>query len=148
MIRGAMMAAVAVGGLLTVLAVTPTAEALPMAKAQGAAGSVVTPVGKGGPGGHGHGFGGMGRGIGHGIGRGHGFGGGGMKFYGGGGGHHHHHRGPRFHGFYAAPFVGYGGYYYGYRDYGSGCGWLKRRALATGSRYWWRRYQDCLDDYD
>ncbi|MBO0764692.1 MAG: hypothetical protein J2P50_08895, partial [Hyphomicrobiaceae bacterium] len=24
------------------------------------------------------------------------------------------------------------------------CGWLRRRALATGSRYWWRQYRDCL----
>jgi hypothetical protein len=24
------------------------------------------------------------------------------------------------------------------------CGWLRRRALETGSRYWWRRYRDCI----
>lgn len=29
--------------------------------------------------------------------------------------------------------------YYGYRS----CYWLKRRAIRTGSRYWWRRYQRC-----
>lgn len=23
------------------------------------------------------------------------------------------------------------------------CSWLRRRALATGSRYWWRRYYAC-----
>jgi hypothetical protein len=23
------------------------------------------------------------------------------------------------------------------------CYWLKRRALNTGSRYWWHRYQEC-----
>jgi hypothetical protein len=31
-------------------------------------------------------------------------------------------------------------YYYG--DYGD-CGWLRRRAIETGSSYWWRRYRDC-----
>jgi hypothetical protein len=69
-----------------------------------------------------------------------------MRFYRGGGGRHgHHHHGPRFRGFYAAPFVGYGGYY-AYRNYGGGCAWLRRRAEETGSGYWWRRYEDCLDD--
>jgi hypothetical protein len=64
--------------------------------------------------------------------------------FGGGGGHHHHHHGPRFRGLYYAPFVGYGAYYgSGYRE---GCGWLRRRAEATGSPYWWRRYEDCVDD--
>ena len=29
---------------------------------------------------------------------------------------------------------------YGYR---AGCGWLRQRALETGSRYWWRRFRDC-----
>lgn len=29
--------------------------------------------------------------------------------------------------------------YYHYR----GCGWLKRKAYRTGSRYWWRRYNHC-----
>lgn len=48
---------------------------------------------------------------------------------------HRHHRGWR-RGFYAVPYV-YGGY--GYRN----CYWLKRRALRTGSRYWWRRYATC-----
>jgi hypothetical protein len=31
----------------------------------------------------------------------------------------------------------YDGYYYG------NCGWLRQRALVTGSSYWWRRYQLC-----
>jgi hypothetical protein len=35
-----------------------------------------------------------------------------------------------------------GGSSYGYL--GSDCGWLRRRALATGSGYWWRRYRECL----
>jgi hypothetical protein len=26
-----------------------------------------------------------------------------------------------------------------------GCGWLRARALATGSGYWWVRYNDCAD---
>ena len=26
-----------------------------------------------------------------------------------------------------------------------GCYWLKRRALNTGSRYWWHRYQECRE---
>lgn len=29
-----------------------------------------------------------------------------------------------------------------YRGY-EGCYWMKRRALNTGSRYWWRRYNAC-----
>jgi hypothetical protein len=31
------------------------------------------------------------------------------------------------------------GYYYGE------CGWLKRRAIQTGDRIWWRRYERCRD---
>ena len=27
---------------------------------------------------------------------------------------------------------------------GSGCGWLRDRAVATGSNYWWARYRACL----
>ena len=51
----------------------------------------------------------------------------------------HHRRGNRF--FVGVPFYDYG-YYDGY--YGGGCGWLYSRALATGSSYWWRRYELCL----
>jgi hypothetical protein len=59
--------------------------------------------------------------------------------------------------------VHYRGGYYGYRSYRpygyyysaplyvapryvapSGCGWLRVKALDTGSRYWWRRYRDCI----
>jgi len=36
-------------------------------------------------------------------------------------------------------FVGPG---YGYV---SECDWLRRRARATGSSYWWRRYRACLN---
>jgi len=49
---------------------------------------------------------------------------------------HHRRRGGR---------VIYGlGPFYSYSDDDS-CYWLKRRALQTGSRYWWRRYRDCID---
>jgi hypothetical protein len=34
--------------------------------------------------------------------------------------------------------VWYGGY--GYYD---DCRWLRRKAIRTGSRYWWRRYHEC-----
>lgn len=50
----------------------------------------------------------------------------------------------------------HGGYGYGHRynrgggivlrfgnSGGGGCYWLKRRALDTGSRYWWHRYNEC-----
>ncbi len=51
--------------------------------------------------------------------------------------HHFRHR----HGVFIA--AGYP-YYYDY-DYGyyGGCGWLYRRAVATGSSYWWHRYRRC-----
>ncbi|HEX5958590.1 MAG TPA: hypothetical protein VFY92_08035 [Hyphomicrobiaceae bacterium] len=55
---------------------------------------------------------------------------------------HYSHRGHRRHRgiFIGAPF------YYGYGYYGS-CSWLRRKALRTGSRYWWNRYEACLYDY-
>jgi hypothetical protein len=57
-------------------------------------------------------------------------------------GHIHRHR--RI--FIGAPFAYYPYYYY---DYGEGCSWLRRRAVATGSGYWWNRYEACLaGDYD
>ena len=35
-------------------------------------------------------------------------------------------------------------YSYAYYDsYGDGCYWMKRRAIHTGSAYWWHRYRDC-----
>jgi hypothetical protein len=39
--------------------------------------------------------------------------------------------------------LAYGAYYYG-----SGCSWLRYRALETGSRYWWSRYYACINGYD
>lgn len=29
-------------------------------------------------------------------------------------------------------------------SYGNGCAWLHRRAIATGSPYWWDRYNRCI----
>jgi hypothetical protein len=36
--------------------------------------------------------------------------------------------------------------YFGSTYYGE-CGWLRRRALRTGSPYWWERYYACIDGY-
>lgn len=69
------------------------------------------------------------RGGGHGIVIRHG---GGHRF-----GHHHGFR----RGIYISPLIGYG-YGTGYRSHDN-CYWLKRKALNTGSRYWWRRYNAC-----
>jgi len=56
---------------------------------------------------------------------------------GGGARHVRHVRGRPAYGY--APFVG------GYA-YGGSCDYYYRRALATGSSYWWSRYHDCIDD--
>ena len=46
-------------------------------------------------------------------------------------------------------FPGYYDYgYYDYGYYGGGCSWLYRNAIATGSPYWWNRYQYCIGYYD
>lgn len=37
-------------------------------------------------------------------------------------------------------YSGYSGYGYGYDS----CRWLKRKAIHTGSPYWWKRYQYCI----
>jgi len=132
-------AMIAACGLFAALAVTPAAHAVPLAKPQASPQGIVTQVapgrGPGGPGGAMSHPGAPGRFMGG--------GGPGPRMHGPrvGGVNHHHHHGPRFRGLYA-PFVGYGAYY-GYRE---GCGWLRRRAEATGSPYWWRRYEDCVDD--
>ena len=53
--------------------------------------------------------------------------------------HHFHNRRV----FVSSAFF-FGGYpYYGYGN----CYWLKRRAIITGSRYWWSRYEDCVGYY-
>ena len=61
--------------------------------------------------------------------------------YNGRGNHRGHHR----RGFVGVPY----GYGYGYgSDYGytnGACSYEYNRAVATGSAYWWNRYQDCID---
>ena len=42
----------------------------------------------------------------------------------------------------------YGYPYYDSYAYSDTCAWLHRRALATGSSYWWNRYYDCVEDND
>jgi hypothetical protein len=32
----------------------------------------------------------------------------------------------------------------GYTAYGNDCYWLRRQAIATGSPYWWSRYNQCV----
>jgi hypothetical protein len=54
-------------------------------------------------------------------------------------GRHRFHR--RHHRFFIGPY-----FYNSYNDYG-GCYWLKRKALYTGSRYWWNRYWECRNGY-
>lgn len=62
----------------------------------------------------------------------HGFRHGGMRrhHFGGHHGFRRHHWRPRVY------------FYNGYSG-GGGCYWLKRRAMYTGSGYWWRRYNAC-----
>jgi hypothetical protein len=55
-----------------------------------------------------------------------------------GGGHHHHHGFYR--GFYGPTLLLASGAGYG------GCYWLKRRAIESGSSYWWNRYYACRAD--
>lgn len=77
----------------------------------------------------------------------------GPKFYGGskkvyGGKHHHGRKHARFHKY---RFVGVPLAYYGYSNYAyldNSCYWLRRRALDSGSSYWWNRYYACIDGYD
>jgi hypothetical protein len=89
---------------------------------------------------------------------------GGTKFYGGpkvyagpkvysganvyGGKIHHGHKFARHHRY---RFVGVPLAYYGYSNYAyadNSCYWLRRRALDSGSSYWWNRYYACIEgDY-
>lgn len=172
--KALVMATVAAGALVATLGAMPAVQAAPVGKAPLATApqDLVTPVARGGRGFGGGGRGGMHSGprmggarmggprmggAGRFIGRGGSPGGG--RFYRGGGGgprhgfngprrghHGHHHHRPRYRGlYYAAPFAAYGAYYYGSGYYNEGCGWLRRRAEASGSRYWWSRYEDCVD---
>lgn len=70
--------------------------------------------------------------------------GGGKHWHGGKGHRHHKHRHHRR--FYGGYYPYYYGAYYGSSYYGD-CGWLRRRAIRTGSSYWWRRYEACVDGY-
>jgi hypothetical protein len=64
------------------------------------------------------------------------------RVYAGGYRHRHFRRGI---GFVGVPLAAYGGYYaYGG---GYGCGWLYRRAVYTGSGYWWNQYYACVNGY-
>jgi hypothetical protein len=49
--------------------------------------------------------------------------------------HHHHHR-------FSSVYV-YTPWLYSNAD----CGWLYQRAIATGSAYWWSRYDACANYY-
>ena len=78
-------------------------------------------------------------------------GGGGVRSFSGGGGGFR--AGPVFRSqsfssrpvYYARPRVRfYSGPVY-YRS--GGCGWLRQRAIITGSPYWWRRYRICIGAY-
>lgn len=78
---------------------------------------------------------------------------GGFRHFGGGGRHGIYGGGFRRHGVYGGHSFRHRQYYrpriyvapvYGYN---SGCRWLKRKALYTGSHYWWRRYQHCRRDW-
>lgn len=67
----------------------------------------------------------------------------GPRFYGGGG--KHFYGGHRFHRrHFFGPRIYFGSNYYRYNN---GCYWLKRKALRTGSRYWWHRYWECRNGY-
>jgi hypothetical protein len=54
-------------------------------------------------------------------------------------GEHKRHRGVRYFWGPGAVFYFYDGYYHG------DCSWLRLKAEATGSRYWWRRYRLCRE---
>jgi len=74
--------------------------------------------------------------------------GGGGHHHGGGfsgGGKHHHGGGGGYYGGWY-PYYGYYAPYYAYPYYDDDeCAWLYRKARRTGSRYWWRRYYQCID---
>lgn len=49
--------------------------------------------------------------------------------------------------FYPGVGLGLGLAYGGAYAYGDDCGWLYRRAQATGSPYWWSRFEECRYSY-
>lgn len=154
-----LMAALAASGMFATFAAMHPANAIPATQpqpGQAAQGGRAAPVAHRGPGGGGVGphVGGGGRGM---FARGAGPGHIGPRLYSGprgprhgGGAWHggppggHHHR-PHFRGY--SPFYAYPAYYYDDYAYSDDdCGWLRRRAEATGNRYWWSRYQACMED--
>ena len=67
-------------------------------------------------------------------------------------GRHHGHHGHYRHGRHFRGYYGYGYGYYPYYYYGDtyaypSCAWLRRKAVRTGSHYWWRRYRACVYNY-
>jgi hypothetical protein len=56
-------------------------------------------------------------------------------------GHRHHRRGGGY-----VTYVDEGPYYYYDTEYSDDCGWLLRKARATGKRYWWNRYYECIEE--
>lgn len=151
MIRHTILAGAA--GLLAAFAASSAAQAIPLTKSPAAPQGIVEQTAP--RGGHGHGGGGGGP-------RFHGGGGGGPRFHGGGGPRFHgggprfhgprHFHGPRFRGGFYPYAYGFGAYPYYYYDgfydddsYAD-CAPLRRRAIATGKRYWWNRYYACIED--
>ena len=55
-----------------------------------------------------------------------------------------HHRGKHNYYRHYGLYPWYGLYSY---SYGGGCSWLYRKAVATGSDYWWNRYYQCTGSY-
>ena len=122
------------GTLLSTCLVSGSAQATSLLALKGdATPGIVTLVGRGGGG---HGGGGHG---GDGGGRHYG-GDGGWRRYGGDGGWRHYGGGKHY-------GYGYGWYGLPYGYYGGGCGGLYRKAIATGSPYWWNRYYQCTGYY-
>lgn len=134
MLKGAILAVAAAGLMFGYTAPASANAAMSGAtNAPGASKSVVIDVRRRGGGHHMHRGGGR-----------HHFRGGGRRHW--GGRHHgHRHHGHRHHRYrrhyrgiyFGAPYLYYGGYG------SSSCGWLYRKAVRTGSSYWWRRYNRC-----
>jgi hypothetical protein len=69
------------------------------------------------------------------------------NFYSGGWKPGYKHKYGRYHKY---RYVGIPLAYYGYSNYDyydNSCYWLRRRALDSGSSYWWNRYYACVDGY-
>jgi hypothetical protein len=62
-------------------------------------------------------------------------------------GHHAHWKRRHHRRFYPWYYSGLGFYSSGLYDYGYDCEYLRDRAVATGSVYWWRRYRACEYGY-